>query len=414
LAVGLSHVAMASAVENHLGDDAGDWPFDATCTVKELRARLAAKQEEAERLRGRLQHSKLQVQQLRMCLTALGVDSSVVPHLMESGGSCGSAAAPEHAQRRELRALVQWIAECVDLTQQVVFECGSREGKVAVGGRRVLLQRMVAWRMALSEGGPVVAATTTSGDPARALKLSVPMVLQAEIVSIILRARHKGGIGEEALQQFAEAWEMVGAEVVSAAAGRPEPAIFLVHRVTGQAMVVARWPAVEFSCRQSTPNRSSSSRLAFDPDAHFSRLACAAAPPSQTAAAEAAVAAVAAAAAGSAEGQAARSAVVAAGDRVEVEYEGRWFEGVLCWATHDAAHVQCDADAPGVITVAPLSNVRATTKPKIEQTQSREGSRSKGEAPAEAAALASVVPSDDRSRIVQRRTPNLARARSFG
>jgi len=388
---------MASAVEDSLGDDAGAWPFDAACTAKELHAKLAAKQEEAKRLRGRLQHSKLQVQQLNMCLTALGVDSSVVPHSMESGGSCGSASTPELAQRRELQALLQWIAECVDLTQQVVFECGSREGKVAVGGRRVLLQRMVAWRLALSEGGLAAAAAE---DQARSLKLSVPMSLQAEIVSMVHLARHKGGIGEVALQQLAEVWEMVGAEVVSATVGRPEPAIFLVHRVTGQAMIVAQWPAVEFSCRPSAPNRSSP-RQAFDPNVHFSRLACAAATSSL--------------AVESAEGHAARS-MVATGDRVEVEYEGRWFEGVLCWATHDSAHVQCDADAPGVITVAPLSNVRSMAKAKTEQGQPQECTRPQGEPPAEAAAaaLAAVNPGDDRSRIVQRRTPNLARARSFG
>jgi len=386
-------MAFVSSMADSFGADAGDWPFDASCATKELHEKLAAKQEEAAELRNRLQRSKLQVHQLRVCLTALGVDPSFVPQYMESGGSCGSGITSEAAQRREMRSLFQWLAETVDLTHQVVFECGGREGAVTVGGRRVLLQRMAAWRLTISEGS---LAASAAGEPARALKFSVPLDLQAEIASLVLRARHRGGIGDAELQRLAEAWEMVGAEVVSAAVGRPEPAIFLVHRVTAQAMVLAQWPAVDFG--RGPSEHAVRAQGAFDPDAHFGRLATA--EPAAPVAAKP-------------ESSPVRSPV-STGDRVEVEYEGRWFEGVLRWATGESAHVQCDADAPGVITVAPLSSVRPLLQQKQEPVQHQGHRQFLKDQRAEAAAFSTVDASDEASRIVQRRIPGLARARSFG
>lgn len=393
---------MATLMAYSIGEDAGDGSFDAPCTAtastifcQELREKLASKRAEAEELRSRTQRSKLRVRQLRLCLTALGVDPSFVPRFIESGGSCSSGIA-EPAQRREMRSLLQFLVECVDLTQQVVFECGGREGTVTVGGRRVLLQRMAAWRLSVNEGSLAAAA---ADDPARALKLSVPLDLQAEIASMLLAARRKGSIGEMDVQRIAEAWEMVGAEVVSAAVGHPEPAIFLVHRVTTQAMVVAQWPAVEFAHGHLTAP-ACGARCAFDPRAHFSRLASSA-PSTARLTTQAAT------------GTAAGRGPVVTGDRVEVEYEGRWFEGVLRWATSESAHVQCDADAPGVITVAPLSSVRPVTQPK-QAEQAQQDSQLKDQR-AEAAAFSTVDPGEESQRMVHRRRfPGLARARSFG
>eukprot|EP00929_Paragymnodinium_shiwhaense_P040565 TRINITY_DN21169_c0_g1_i1.p1 TRINITY_DN21169_c0_g1~~TRINITY_DN21169_c0_g1_i1.p1 ORF type:complete len:491 (+),score=84.82 TRINITY_DN21169_c0_g1_i1:139-1611(+) len=48
------------------------------------------------------------------------------------------------------------------------------------------------------------------------------------------------------------------------------------------------------------------------------------------------------------------------GDSVQVEYEGEWFSGVLESINGELAHVKCDVDEPGVITVAHISNVRPT------------------------------------------------------
>jgi len=46
------------------------------------------------------------------------------------------------------------------------------------------------------------------------------------------------------------------------------------------------------------------------------------------------------------------------GDRVEVAQNGSWLQGVLQATQGEVAHVQCDVDESGVITVAPLESIR--------------------------------------------------------
>jgi hypothetical protein len=58
------------------------------------------------------------------------------------------------------------------------------------------------------------------------------------------------------------------------------------------------------------------------------------------------------------------------GDRVEVNYEGGWLAGVMHAVVGDAAHVRCDGDAIDVITVAPLSQVRAA-RSTIDDTKAK-------------------------------------------
>lgn len=53
-----------------------------------------------------------------------------------------------------------------------------------------------------------------------------------------------------------------------------------------------------------------------------------------------------------------RSMSWTSGERVEVQYNGSWFQGVLQATQGEVAHVQCDVDESGVITVAPLESVR--------------------------------------------------------
>merc|ERR1712192_380071 len=53
-----------------------------------------------------------------------------------------------------------------------------------------------------------------------------------------------------------------------------------------------------------------------------------------------------------------RPPLPAPGDHVEVEFEGKWFPGVLQWLEDEFAHVHCDVDAPHVLTMTHLSNVR--------------------------------------------------------
>ncbi|CAK0897597.1 unnamed protein product [Prorocentrum cordatum] len=183
---------------------------------------------------------------------ALGVaDPSLVPAQVRAGSGCGGS------QCAELQSLLSWLADGVDTTRQVSFECGG--GVVGVGGRQVLLQRMVSWPLlgpgALEEGG---------------MKLSVPVDLQAEILKLIEDARSPGGLRETTVRRLVDAWEVVGAEVMSAVTGRPEPAVFLVCRETSHAIVVAKWPSVDIPPYQPA---------AFDPELHFARAATRPPPP---------------------------------------------------------------------------------------------------------------------------------------
>jgi hypothetical protein len=46
------------------------------------------------------------------------------------------------------------------------------------------------------------------------------------------------------------------------------------------------------------------------------------------------------------------------GDRVDVEYYGEWFRGVLQHIDGEIAHVRCDQDEPSVLTLASISSIR--------------------------------------------------------
>lgn len=315
---------------------------------QDLAALTERRREEAAALRAEIARARLEARQLRLRLQALGVtDPSLIPGQVRAGSGCGGS------QCAELQSLLGWLADGVDITRQVSFECGS--GAVAVGGRQVLLQRMVSWPLlgsglgALEEGG---------------LKLSVPVDLQAEILKLIEDARGPGGLRETSVRRLADAWEVVGAEVMSAVTGRPEPAVFLVRRETSHAIVVAKWPTVDIPpCEPA----------AFDPELHFACLAAEPAP-SGGAAPPAPVASPAHAAGMPADAGAqprpgspeAFPPKVASGDRVEVEYGGRWLPGVLQLVSGGVASVKCDVDSPGVITVAPLTSVRPAQTPAPE------------------------------------------------
>eukprot|EP00927_Polykrikos_kofoidii_P017693 TRINITY_DN1807_c0_g1_i3.p1 TRINITY_DN1807_c0_g1~~TRINITY_DN1807_c0_g1_i3.p1 ORF type:complete len:421 (-),score=55.08 TRINITY_DN1807_c0_g1_i3:702-1964(-) len=62
---------------------------------------------------------------------------------------------------------------------------------------------------------------------------------------------------------------------------------------------------------------------------------------------------------------------VFSGDRVEVEYRGEWFRGVVQCVDGDVARVRCDADEPSVITLAHISNVRPATRLRLRHARSK-------------------------------------------
>lgn len=339
-----------------------------------MKASLAKKQQEAEVLKAKLQQTRLVAQQLRLRLRAAGVsDPSLMPtHFRAGGGASGS----HEARHPELRSLLEWLSESVDFTRQVTFECGIGPEGVAVGGRKVLLSRMTCLPL-------------TGGATASRLQLSVPVDLQAEIVGLLTKVKAKGRVNDVDLAKVAEQWEVVGAEMVSAVTGQQEPAIFLVHRSNGggqgkspaRGVVVAQWPGVDFA----KVSEMLAAANTFNPAQHFAKLA--EQPPPQALAS----------AAGEQQqqqllpqtsppqrhedvhearqqpqlpretttsdvltgGSGDTPPKVSTGDRVVIEFQGKWFRGVLQHVdlAGNVANVICDVDHPGVVTVVPLGNV---------------------------------------------------------
>jgi len=286
-----------------------------------LLGKLADKEAEVEDLRAQLSHARQDTETCRRQLQAAGTagpsSSSLVPAEMQAGKVLTDT------HQLELRQLMQWLATTIDLTHQVVFDCGAGKELMQVGGKSVNMHRMAAWQLHPSDG----------------LKLSVPVQLQAEVGALLAEAQVRGRFTEPVFQRFAENWELVSAEVASSP-GVVEPAIFLVCRETSEAIVCARWPVVDFVGPQR-PCVSTS----FDPVNHFSGL--------------------------SVSDEARPCSTWSTGDRVEVEWEGEWFTGVLQWVNEDVVTVKCDVDEPGVTTDAPITCVRPATAQPLQTARER-------------------------------------------
>jgi len=169
--------------------------------------------------------------------------------------------------------------------------------QVPVGGRSVHLQRVKQWLLKGSPG-------------CKRLRLSVPVEHKEEIAAIIAEAQHKGEASREAAAAFAAAWDLVPGELMTTAHPEAEPAVLLAHRASTQGVLIATWPTREaleaFHAQHAT-------------NCDAPRI----------------------------------------GDRVEVEYEGQWYTGILyAVEANGRASVRCDVDAPGVLTIAPLQRVR--------------------------------------------------------
>lgn len=62
------------------------------------------------------------------------------------------------------------------------------------------------------------------------------------------------------------------------------------------------------------------------------------------------------------------------GDHVEVKYKGNWLRGIIQDVQGEVAHVKCDVDESGLITVAPLDRVRlAELRPDGTETDLTKG-----------------------------------------
>lgn len=138
-----------------------------------------------------------------------------------------------------------------------------------------------------------------------ALKLTAPIQHQEALGQLLASTRAVGKVDSDALMHFLAGWDLIAGELTTAAHPVPEPSVLLAHRTSTQGILVATWPTKE------------ALQVVY-----------------------------------------AAPIVPQPGERVEVEYEGQCYVGILYGVDNGMASVRCDADPPGVMTVAPLSHVR--------------------------------------------------------
>lgn len=208
----------------------------------------------------------------------------------------GSDVTEEQRRGVEMQSFFEWLAVCMDISHSEELEVGLQ---VPMQGRQILLGKMRQWHSSLGR-----------------LRLSVPTEFSEEVLSVFKLAQAHGGHIEGSVgRHLADSWELLPTIIV--VAGQPEPAVLLVCR--GQkhgaekSMLVGSWPTREHV-------ESEIERAAADTDSNELSI----------------------------------------GMRVEVEFEGQWYCGILHAVDVVAgrASVICDVDAPGVVTRAPITSLR--------------------------------------------------------
>eukprot|EP00928_Gymnodinium_smaydae_P033052 TRINITY_DN23787_c0_g1_i1.p1 TRINITY_DN23787_c0_g1~~TRINITY_DN23787_c0_g1_i1.p1 ORF type:complete len:457 (+),score=91.62 TRINITY_DN23787_c0_g1_i1:45-1373(+) len=191
--------------------------------AQSLQNGLRAKRAEADALSAELARAKFEEQRLRLRLTSFGRENaSLIPSELRAGaGSAGRSSLDLAAG--ECKSLLEWLAASVDTSRGTAFNA---PGGVQISEREVHLGHMVQWHLRGVAGG---------------LKLSVPRDRESEILALLGKARGEK-LSQTELWQVGEEWEMLGADV--ACEHENQPAIFLVHRASAQALVVAAWPSL--------------------------------------------------------------------------------------------------------------------------------------------------------------------------
>lgn len=220
----------------------------------------------------------------------------------------GSDVSEDQRRGVEMRSFFEWLAVCMDISHSEELEVGLQ---VPMQGRQIFLGKMMQWHSSVGR-----------------LQLSVPTEFSEEVLSVFKLARAQGGHIEEGIgRRLADSWELLPTVIV--VAGQQEPAVLLVRRGqkqgAEQSMLVASWPTREHV-------ESEIERAASDIDANELPI----------------------------------------GMRVEVEFEGQWYCGILHEVDVVAgrASVICDVDAPGIVTRAPISSLRPLVR--IVENSNRE------------------------------------------
>jgi len=287
---------------------------------------------EVVELQSELRAAKMESQQLRLRLQAATKNGGSAAGVV-NGLPAVVPPAPSIEQQRaqELLRMVSWLAEHVVLDEAPpeILDVGF---EVPIGGRTVHLQRVRQWSMVGVQGGAQ-------------LRLSVPVQHQECVGALLATAKaHDNMPDANALKEFAANWDLVPGELTTVTHSRAEPAVLLAHRSSMDGILVATWPTREaleaFRALHATNGETPK-----------------------------------------------------VGNRVEVEYDGQWYLGVLhAIDAAGKASVKCDVDEPGVHTIAPLHRVK-----RIPQ----EGSNAK-EQPSAAAGTTPAAPADRSEALRQR------------
>jgi len=262
---------------------------------------------------------KLQTQHSMLRLRALGVRTEgVIPDNMSSG-----AGHPEKSEEgvHGFWRLMDWLAEVWTIEDQRP-RAFTVAGNLEVGSYSMNLGRMLCWDLA------------TAGD----LKLSVPEEFVDDFI-VSVQKTAKSGAHRLGIQSLAEDWDMLSTEIVTDASNHA--GIFLVHRPTCKAIVVAPWPLF----KPDVPTQPDIP--IFDPECHFGSLM-----------------------------KTPDDRKFMSGEEVEVECNGCWLSGVVHVVERDIAHIQCDIE-PGVLIVTRLRNVRYVSRRKDTDKRGRCHMRSK-------------------------------------
>lgn len=264
--------------------------------AEELQLDLDEATDEVAELRAEMRAAAIESQQLQMRLKAAASHAASQGSPGVLGPTPMPVACPLQEQRcEELRRLLTFLAEHADLQRPQILDVGF---EVPIGGRKVHLQRVVQWTLPSVAGGR--------------LRITAPIEHEGPFGNLLATTKATGQVSPYAINGFVSSWDLVAGELTTAAHAYPEPSVLLAHRGSTQGIMVATWPTREaleaFHSLCSGPHGDVPLRL---------------------------------------------------GDRVEVEFEERWYVGVLHGVDSSGkASVRCDVDAPGVMTVTPLCKLR--------------------------------------------------------
>jgi len=270
---------------------------------------------EAVELKAELKAAQIEAQQLRLRLRAAAAKGGAAGSSSTINGTTKMPSPSEQSVGVELRAedfrrLLVFLVERIDLSKPpTVFNVVA---DATVDGRAFRFDRVAQWCLRTMPWEPAARAGT-------GLRLTVPAELQCEIAALLAATQANGYTAAESNKQLAEIWDMVVGDVRTVQVLQPQPAILLARRNQPgpvQGVLVASWPVPEVNDTVQAPDVIlQPPRLAVD--------------------------------------------VPAIGERVEILFEGQWYTGVLQSIDKvGMASVKCDVDAPGILTVASIANVR--------------------------------------------------------